>query len=351
MYPCPQDQNGKETRMAGSFVHVSNSDYEPNEVLAAYPRPLLGGHVIGLGNRGGFSGAAIYRVDAEAGAYCLRAWPAHQSQPDRLAWLHRLMADARDGGLLFVPRVFATKSGDTKVRHGVRLWELQEWLPGRADFRDSCTHARLENACGALAQLHGCWQVGSPAVTAACPAVERRVHAIQNWHAPAALCGADASVHAIAQRARNALSVWLGRVCPWLEPWARPVFPLQPCLCDVWHDHILFEGDTVSGLVDFGAAKIDHVANDLARLLGSLVGDDTDARAIGVRAYARVRPLSPEEERLVHVLDVTAAVLGLANWLMWLYRDGKAFEDENAVARRMTELIRRVEHWPAWRPP
>ena len=159
------------------------------------------------------------------------------------------------------------------------------------------------------------------------------------------------SVRICTQRAWRLLHERIDQVCVWLSDWIDRRFVLQPCLCDVWHDHILFEGDTVSGLVDFGAAKIDHVANDLARLLGSLVGDDTDARAIGVRAYARVRPLSPEEERLVHVLDVTAAVLGLANWLMWLYRDGKAFEDENAVARRMTELIRRVEHWPAWRPP
>ena len=47
----------------------------------------------------------------------------------------------------------------------------------------------------------------------------------------------------------------------------RPV-PFNLCIGDVWHDHILFEGDAVTGMIDFAAAKVDHVAADLARLLG-----------------------------------------------------------------------------------
>jgi homoserine kinase type II len=121
--------------------------------------------------------------------------------------------------------------------------------------------------------------------------------------------------------------------------------PLQPCLCDVWHDHVLFEGERVTGLVDYGSVKTDHVAVDLARLLGSLVGDDRQQQAAGLEAYARLRPLSPEECRLVAALDETGTVLGAANWLRWLYHDVRRFEDREAVARRLAALVQRIERW------
>ena len=60
---------------------------------------------------------------------------------------------------------------------------------------------------------------------------------------------------------------------------------MQPCLCDPWHDHVLFTGDQVSGVIDYGSVKEDHIAVDLARLLGSLVEDDENAWSIGLKAY------------------------------------------------------------------
>src|SRR6202023_1230336 len=86
---------------------------------------------------------------------------------------------------------------------------------------------------------------------------------------------------------------------------ARVMVDGQPCVCDVWHDHVLFEGDTVSGLIDFGGAKVDSVAVDLARLLGSMAGDDPVLRDAGFGAYVAVRPLSLGEVDLVTLLDRT----------------------------------------------
>jgi Ser/Thr protein kinase RdoA (MazF antagonist) len=118
---------------------------------------------------------------------------------------------------------------------------------------------------------------------------------------------------------------------------------LQPCLCDVWHDHVLFEGDAVTGLVDYGSVKRDHVSADLSRLLGSLVPDDPGLTAAGLEAYLRLRPLSGQEQALVAALDETGTLLGAANWLRWLYHDGRRFEDRSAVARRLAELVGRLE--------
>ena len=98
-------------------------------------------------------------------------------------------------------------------------------------------------------------------------------------------------------------------------------------------------------MIDYGAAKTDHVAVDLARLLGSMIADDAAMRDVGFRAYAQLRPLSPEEQELVVHLDRTGTIIGMANWLKWLYRDRKRFDDYQAVAARLADLVQRVERW------
>ena len=100
-----------------------------------------------------------------------------------------------------------------------------------------------------------------------------------------------------------------------LAPWKNKRLPQQPCLGDVWHDHILFEGDQVSGVIDFGGVRVDHVAADLGRLIGSLVGDDDAAWTAAMAAYRALRPLSWEEEALARLLDRTGAIIALLRLL------------------------------------
>jgi Ser/Thr protein kinase RdoA (MazF antagonist) len=90
---------------------------------------------------------------------------------------------------------------------------------------------------------------------------------------------------------------------------------------------------------------MDHVAVDLARLLGSMVGDDATMRFAGLRGYTNVRSLSEEEVALIAVLDKTGAILGIANWLLWLCDETKRFEDLDGVARRLDVLVTRIESW------
>jgi homoserine kinase type II len=153
------------------------------------------------------------------------------------------------------------------------------------------------------------------------------------------------SVSPWAVRARRIVEQRLPAVPRMLEPWRSVPLPVQPCLCDVWHDHVLFTGDEVTGLIDFGAVKEDNVAADLARLLGSLVGDDRALYEMGLDEYATVRPLAEQERQLVPLIDRTGVVLGLANWLRRIFHTGHEFDDRSAVARRIAELVRRAEQW------
>jgi Ser/Thr protein kinase RdoA (MazF antagonist) len=278
---------------------------------------------------------------------CLRAWPEQVSHV-RLRFIHGEMTRAQ--GLEFVPKVHSTGSASTCVEHAGRVWDLTTWMPGAADFESNPSTVRLEQACTALARLHTVW--GPLAGAVQCSAVLRRLARWQKWQRlvqsgwrPGPALGLQGPVDDLVQRAWSVLPGLLERVPERLRPWAMRPLPVQTCLCDVWHDHILFTGDTVSGIIDYGSVRYDHVAVDLARLLGSLVGDDGARVAAGLAAYRRVRSLSSEEEELMRVLDESGTLLGVANWLIWLRRDHREFEDMPAVARRLGTLVARVERW------
>lgn len=300
-----------------------------------------------LGNHGGFSGAWLWRVDSPRGPYCLRAWPAGDPSRERLRWIHLLMGAARLGGLECIPAVIQSDESATWLTFAGRLWELTSWMSGKADYRSHPSAARLASACTALAHVHQTWSTFR-VPSGPCPAIERRLVRAREW------CDAIASgwrlptldaadpVTPWATDAWSLLCRHVHRVPGLLASWASEPLSLQPCLCDVWHDHVLFTDDAVTGLIDFGSVKIDHPAVDLARLVGSLVGDDAQAWEVAMRAYRAVRPLSLREEALARVLDRSGVILALGSWLRWLYRDRKPFPDRVAVARRMAELVERI---------
>ena len=96
---------------------------------------------------------------------------------------------------------------------------------------------------------------------------------------------------------------------------ARQETLLHPCIRDIWHEHVLYEGDRVSGLIDFGSLRIESVAADVARLLGSMVLDDEEGWHAGIEAYGAARPLSPGELRLVKAFDHSTVLMSGLNWI------------------------------------
>src|SRR5437763_1299451 len=74
----------------------------------------------------------------------------------------------------------------------------------------------------------------------------------------------DPPASPLVRRALDARPVHVAASTAALTPWADRPVPVQPCLCDVWHDHVLYTGDAVTGLIDYGEVKPDHPAVDLA---------------------------------------------------------------------------------------
>jgi Ser/Thr protein kinase RdoA (MazF antagonist) len=313
------------------------------EVIRRFPA-LTGGSASFLGNHGGFSGAKLWRVDTESGPYCLRSWPGDIPET-RIAWVHGWMKRAQ--ALPFVPAVTACADGRTVVELAGRCWDATRWLSGAADDSTKPNASRVTAACVALAQLHRVW--ASASQPAPCPAILRRLERNASWLRRVKAgwrprFQTDDPVRPVAERAWEILSRQVDRLPASLEPWAvRPV-PIQPCLCDVWRPHVLFTGDAVTGLIDYGGMKLDNVAGDLARLLGSWVGEEPALIAAGLDAYTSLRPLSTVEQQLVPLLDQTGTLLGAANWLDWLYGDvPRVFDDRLAVAQRLAHLVARLE--------
>jgi homoserine kinase type II len=262
------------------------------------------------------------------------------------------MTHARDAGLGFVPRILPSIYHTLRIEYGGRFWELQEWLPGEADYHRRPSLAKRQAACAALARLHTCWPASDRFDAGPYPAVRRRLDAVREWRElvrsgwrPLAHADPSDPARPAVERAWQILSPHINVIPDLLKRWNRRIGLLQPCLCDVWHDHVLFDGDRVTGIVDYGTMKIDHPAVDVGRLLGSLVEDDPAGWATGLAAYRQVRPFTTEEEDLAHALDRTGAIMGIAAWLRRLYHETTRFTDRRAAAQRLGGLVKRIEKW------
>jgi Ser/Thr protein kinase RdoA (MazF antagonist) len=119
-------------------------------------------------------------------------------------------------------------------------------------------------------------------------------------------------------------------------------FLLQPAIRDLHHEHVLFTGNEVSGFIDFGALRIDTPLADIARLVGSLVGDDSRGWERALAAYDRRRSLTAEDRATIRLLDESGTVLGGLEWLRWLWLEKRDMGDPQRVADRLAELAARL---------
>jgi len=325
---------------------------DPAEVLAAYPEEWRSGRVLSMGTLGGFSGATFWRIDAREGLLCLRRWPPGNPSEEGIRFIHAVLQHVARTGFDLVPVPLQTVQGVSYVRDGECFWELSPWMAGKADSTDRPSPARIAAAMVALAGFHRAAQ-GFPISgrkSGRSAGIGDRLHRARQW-----LSGGLDELSALLtptvcprlfERARRVLAL-AGTtgpaLVPRLEAAADEQVPLQPCIRDVWRNHVLFQGDRVSGLIDFGSLAVDNVATDVARLLGSLAGDEPELRRLGLSAYGSVRPLGDAEAPLVEAFDQSTVVLSGLNWCDWIYRQHRTFADWGAVEARLDEIARRLE--------
>ena len=326
------------------------------DVLAAYPADCQPQRTEFLGAAGGFSGAKFWRLHTPHGLLCLRRWPREHPPTERLEFIQAVLWHVDQEGFRLAPLPLETRTHAGYVRHAEHLWELTPWMPGVANYTTSPSPAKLRAALVALGEFHRAAAAFPLPVSGlvASPGVGRRLDQLQTLMSGEHETLQQAVTHAAANEpagdeltlAALRLLELFPRAAPevlaMLRQASRIKAPLQPCVCDIWHDHVLFEGEQVSGLIDFGAMRAETVAADVARLLGSLVGDEPAGWKAGLAAYESVRPLSEAEAVLVSALDQSGVLLGGVNWLRWIYVEGRKFEDRAAVLARLAHLATRL---------
>ena len=315
-------------------------------ILATFPHSFRPRQIVALGNSGGFSGARLWRVDtAQEGVVCVRRWPSVHPTEQHLRWIHRVLTEVRQQGCDFVPSPFPNDRGDMVVSSGGSLWDVTPWMPGEASLRQSFSDSKLSAACRALARFHcACADMGGED-SARSPAIQHRYDvAIRFRNQIKKLRNGvenmtDVELRRLCAEVLRHASAKLSTLPELLEPATRELLPLQPCIRDIWYPHVLFQGEELSGIVDFGAMRVDTVALDLARLLSSVELCNPHVWQRGVEFYSSIRPLPANELRVMHVGAQATLVLSGLNWVNWLAVEKRSFENQDLVERRLAELL------------
>jgi homoserine kinase type II len=349
---------------SNSWLSISYSREEfPAKVVSEFLIPVAAERYRQLGGDGGLSGAKVWQVMGEGQEYCLRQWPKPHPSVSKLTEIHRCMFFARSKGLETVPAIIRPRMGrpiameprfgESFIEAEGLFWELSYWLQGKADYWLEPSEERLKSACRALGQLHAAWRDLAPHGDAnaigmqLAPAIMDRIWRLQAL-TPTAIEELGAALQKFVNEtwARDGATI-LQQIAP-LKPtfladltyWSKYTFPCQYVMRDIWHDHVLFQGTKCSGLIDYGAVRIDTVATDLVRMLGSLTKSAPNMDwQTGLIEYQRENRLNENELGILEVLYRSSVLLSGVQWIRWLAVDELQFPGkETFVKQRLAEL-------------
>jgi Ser/Thr protein kinase RdoA (MazF antagonist) len=261
----------------------------------------------------------LLRIETESGSWCLRRWP-NGTPRERVAFVHHLLQTARDAGVEFVPAVASAPSGETILLLDGDLYDAQSWLPGKAPSRGL---AVTDNR-GRL--INRPLQLSKTALSAA-------VRAVATLHLATESLAEEsdvprASLEAVLRAVRASWDEQRLRLRPYaprtpqIQRWIRSSEPvidsaiesitaanylqLRPRVVahlNLWPSHLLLSRidgqDRVTGIVDFADAAASSPLLDIAQMLTHFNGWTGAAAEEVIGAYTDVRPLAPEERRLL----------------------------------------------------
>lgn len=335
-------------------------------ILERYPRPWRPTNARPAPVVGGFSGSTVWKVESPAGHAALKRWNAEATR-DRVNSIHQLLAAIAAQGLDILATPIPTTDAKTCFQADGRLWELSHWMPGEATVGDSGSAERIRAAAEAIAQWRNAADrcIALPNLEAlsdarlaedfrcqrfvSSPAIARR--RAEHSRIRDRLVGMERSLtqsaadHRARVAARKTFEAVRRNIA--IEDQLNGDFrgPVTIALRDVHREHLLFSGDRVTGLIDFGAIAIDSPAVDLARLLGSLAPDDGSLWEEGFAAYRKIAPLEPHDLEHARLLDRSGTLIAALRWMEWLLVERRPFANPEAALERWESLAAKLEQW------
>ncbi|HMO36992.1 MAG TPA: aminoglycoside phosphotransferase family protein, partial [Gemmatales bacterium] len=268
----------------------------------------------------------------------LKQWPQGQPAYLSLSHIHRRMMLAHFAGIHQIPKVVLLPTGASCFHDGGRTWDLVEWKQGKSVSNP--TSDELEQALTALTKIHVAWRESTNLRRAPCTAVQLHHQRLRNWKQDEWQYLLKAPDQLVQNAARLLQRLQPGALCK-LEPWlTRPVI-LQPCLGDIWSEHVLFEESKLTGIVDFGGVRWDHPTQDVVRLLSSY-------EVSGNRCLKHILDMLPDKsitfQTLIHLLWESSLMVSLSNWIRWLYLENRSFLQVNQCRARIELIFCRLCH-------
>jgi Ser/Thr protein kinase RdoA (MazF antagonist) len=257
--------------------------------------------------------AELWRVETVTGPMLLKRWPAEQPTAEHLEFVHAVLWHAANEGFdrLATPVIASDGRGFVFVKD--HLWQLEPWMYGQPDFADAPSEDKLAGALMALAEFHNSvagFPIAQSPLAISSEAQERlaqlrRIIAsdFEKIVEETLSRSMPAPIKEASHRILRAAPPLFGNLMTLLTRSARLVGPVQPCLRSVRAQHIFYEEDYVTGLVDFVSLGVDSPALDVARLLGEMAGDDPQLWNLGLNAYQLYRDLSDAERYLIVAFD------------------------------------------------
>lgn len=285
---------------------------------------------------GGFSGAKVFQVKVREDVVALKQWPNGQPSHSPLSTIHSWMEHARTNGITIIPAVQRTVTQQSCHVLDGHAWELLTWMPGQPV--SDPTENQLKQAVQQLHQLHQTWRRLQPPISAPCPAVLLQYQRLTEWRTEE-WEPLRRHQNPLATQAALLLQAQIPYAIHTLQAWLNRKVLVQPCLADIWADHLLYEANQLTGLIDFGGARLDHPAQDLARLFGSWSLTASTPLDNHLLQYP---DRSETMQTLSRLLAQTGLIVSLSNWLRWLFLEQRPFANPEQCLQRMQLIYVRL---------
>lgn len=347
---------------------------------------------------GGLSSGSVWQISSDRGMFALRLFGPSASASRILASQSIVTLAGSRGYPVPVPHT--TRTGDSLLEINGHYWELLPWLAGRSldpnmSLLDPLWWPRLELAMATLGRWHETSRDSSNSKlievltpfetrehlaafanrqTTVPPGLLKRKREWQAWcewlherrnlqmlfdaAQPSRSLPANALLlpgHTDPLNTANSRSDLIARTLALttrlrsvMEGWLAGC----PAECelvithgDLHHEHLLFEGEHLSGWIDWESPRLDTRGADLGRLLGSLFPTADEGWSRTLAAYRRVAPLSEAEARQAVLFDRSGTLLAILRWMRWLTLEPQASQHPEGESRWQF-LLERAENWP-----